>query len=66
MSGTNTVLWRCESWSLTEENKRQLQVFHHRSLRKMFNINMFEVEEQRITNAQMLAVQTLKNDPQQV
>jgi len=49
----NTVLWGCKSWSLTEENKRQLQVFHHCSLHKILNINMFEVKEQRITNAQI-------------
>jgi hypothetical protein len=29
-----------------------LQVFHHCSLRTILNINMFKVEEQRITNAQ--------------
>jgi hypothetical protein len=47
----NTVLWGCESWALTEDLIRELRVFHHRSLRKILNINMFEVEEQRITNA---------------
>jgi hypothetical protein len=46
----NTVLWGCESWALTEDLIRELRVFHHRSLRKILNINMFEVEEQRITN----------------
>jgi hypothetical protein len=49
----NTVLWGCESWTLTDSIKRSLQVFHHRSLRTILNINMFEVEEQRITNAEI-------------
>ena len=47
----NTVLWGCESWALTEDLKRELRTFHHRSLRRILNINMFEVEEQRIRNA---------------
>jgi hypothetical protein len=49
----NTVLWVCESWTLTDSIKCSLQVFHHRSLRAILNINMFEVEEQRITNAEI-------------
>jgi hypothetical protein len=49
----NTVLWGCKSWTLTDSIKRSLQVFHHRSLRAVLNINMFEVEEQRITNTEI-------------
>jgi len=49
----NTVLWGCESWTITDSIKRSLQVFHHRSLRAILNINMFEVEEQRITNTEI-------------
>jgi hypothetical protein len=48
----NTALWGCKAWAITDSIKRTLQVFHHRSLRTILNINMFEVEEQRITNAQ--------------
>jgi hypothetical protein len=48
----NTALWGCEAWTITDSIKRALQVFHHRSLRTILNINMFKVEEQRITNAQ--------------
>ena len=29
----NLLLWRCESWALTKEQKRKLEVCHHRSLR---------------------------------
>jgi hypothetical protein len=49
----NTVFWGCESWTLTDSIKCSLQVFHHRSLCAILNINMFEVEEQRITNAEI-------------
>jgi hypothetical protein len=48
----NTVLWSCEAWTVTDSIKCALQVFHHRSLRKILNINMFKVKERRITNAQ--------------
>jgi hypothetical protein len=46
------ALWGCKAWTITDSIKRALQVFHHRSLRTILNVNMFEVEEQRITNAQ--------------
>ena len=29
----NRLLWRCKSWALTKEQKRKLEVCHHRSLR---------------------------------
>jgi hypothetical protein len=45
----NTALWGCEA---PTPIKYALQVIHHRSLRTILNINMFEVKEQRITNAQ--------------
>jgi hypothetical protein len=48
----NMALWGCKAWTITNPIKCALQVFHHRSLRTILNINMFEVEEQRITNAQ--------------
>jgi hypothetical protein len=48
----NTALWGCKAWTITDSIKCALQVFHHRSLRTIVNINMFEVKKQRITNAQ--------------
>jgi hypothetical protein len=48
----NTALWGCKAWTITDSIKHALQIFHHRSLRTILNINMFKVEEQRITNAQ--------------
>ena len=46
----NTVLWGCESWSMTEEIKRELRVFHHKAIRRILNINMFDVEKYHIKN----------------
>jgi hypothetical protein len=50
----NTALWDrvAKHGPSPTPSKRALQVFHHCSLRTILNINMFEVEEQRITNAQ--------------
>jgi hypothetical protein len=48
----NTTLWGCKAWTITDSIKRALQVLHHHSLRTILNINMFEVKEQSITNAQ--------------
>jgi exonuclease III len=49
----NTALWGAESWTLTAENDRKLQTFHHSAIRLIMNINMFEVEEKRITNRKL-------------
>jgi hypothetical protein len=49
----NTALWGAESWTLTVDNERKLQRFHHAAIRKIMNITMFEVEEKRITNRKL-------------
>ena len=49
----NLLLWGCESWALTKEQKRKLEVCHHRSLRKMAGITIFDVKEKHITNKQV-------------
>ena len=49
----NIVLWGCESWALTAESRRKLSSFHHKSIRKILGISMFEVKEQSITNEQV-------------
>ena len=46
----NTALWGSESWTLTADNERRLESFHHTSIRQIPNINVFEVEAERITN----------------
>ena len=47
------ALWGCESWTLTAENQRKLNTFHHKAIRKILNITMFEVEEKKITNEEV-------------
>jgi len=49
----NTVLWGCESWSVSERIKQRLSVFHHQSIRSILGINMFHVEAFSITNEQV-------------
>ena len=49
----NLLLWGCKSWALTKEQKRKLEVCHHRSLRKMAGITIFDVKEKHITNKQV-------------
>ena len=46
----NILLWGCESWALTTELRRQLEVCHNRFLRRMANINIYDVMEQHIKN----------------
>ena len=46
----NTALWGAESWTLTADNERRLESFHHKPIHQIININMFEVEAERITN----------------
>jgi hypothetical protein len=48
----NMVLWGCKAWTITDSIKCALQVFHYCSLRNILNLNMLEVKEQSITNAQ--------------
>ena len=50
---TRFVLSGCKSWALTKEQKRKLGVCHHRSLRKMAGITIFDVKEKHITNKQV-------------
>ena len=46
----NTVLWGCESWSLTAELIRKLEVFQNKMIRRILKIDMYMVQEDRITN----------------
>jgi hypothetical protein len=46
----NLLLWGCESWALKEEDRRCIEVFHTRCLRRMLNITIYDVMEQHISN----------------
>ena len=41
----NILLWGCESWALTEELRRKLEVCHHRFLRKIVGIIIYDVKK---------------------
>lgn len=49
----NVLLWGYESWTLTQEHRRQLEAFHHYCLRRILNITIYDVMEQHITNNQV-------------
>ena len=46
----NTVLYGCESWTLTAGLQKKLQAFFHSSLRCILDINMKHVQEFWIRN----------------
>ena len=50
----NILLWGCESWALTTEHLRQLEVCHHRFLQKMAHITIYDVQELYIKNQELL------------
>ena len=52
----STLLWGSEAWTLTENIIRMLRVFMHKSIRWILNVNMYEVQEHKITN-QMIRTQ---------
>lgn len=49
----NTVLWGCESWTLSHKSKRKLLPCQHKMFRKITRINICEVQVLRITNNQL-------------
>ena len=46
----NTLLWGCESWTMTARSIKALESFHTKSIRKILGISMLNVEALRITN----------------
>jgi len=46
----NLLLWGCENWSLRQDLLRRLEVFLHRSIRKILHISITQVQEERIRN----------------
>jgi hypothetical protein len=49
----NLLLWGCESWALKEEDCRKLEVCHHRCLRRMLKITIYQVKEEKISNKEV-------------
>jgi hypothetical protein len=46
----NLLLWGCESWAIREATLQKLEVFLHRSIRKILNITIQMVIDEKITN----------------
>ena len=46
----NLLLWGAETWSLRKTQLDQLEVFLHRSIRRILQISMSTVKEERIRN----------------
>ena len=49
----NILLWGCKSWALTEELQRKLEVCHHRFLRKIIGITIFDVKDHHTSSNQV-------------
>eukprot|EP00957_Ditylum_brightwellii_P067804 5146596-Ditylum_brightwellii.AAC.1 len=49
----NLLLWGCKMWALKEKDWKLLQVFHSTFIHRILNINIVEVQDQRITNEQV-------------
>lgn len=48
-----TLLFGCESWALKVADRKKLEAQHHRFLRKMLNITIYQVKENRIKNEEV-------------
>ena len=46
----NLLLWGCENWSLRQDLLRRLEVFLHRSIRRILHITITQVQEDHIRN----------------
>ena len=42
-TGVNILLWGCEAWALTVEDRRALEVFHNRCCQRILNITIYDV-----------------------
>ena len=46
----NLLLWGCETWALRESHLNSLDVFLHRSIRRILGITITQVQDERIKN----------------
>ncbi|MHA7927792.1 MAG: hypothetical protein ACX936_21550, partial [Marinobacter sp.] len=51
----NTLIWGCESWTMSEMNRRRLDSFHHKCIRSIFRLTMHDVKEHRLSNHNLRA-----------
>ena len=51
----NILLWGCEYWALTAEDRRKLEVFHSWCCQRMLNITIYDVmANHKLTNKKLL------------
>ena len=46
----NLLLWGCESWAMTKDRMKKLEVFHMRCLRRILGIKWSDVVDNKISN----------------
>ena len=46
----NLLLWGCESWAMTKDLMKKLEVFHMRCLRRILDIKWSDVVDKNISN----------------
>ena len=46
----NLLLWGCETWSMRQTLLNKLEIFMHRSIRRILDISMSQVKDERIRN----------------
>jgi hypothetical protein len=49
----NLLLWGCETWSLQQSLLDKLEVFLHKSIRRILKISMFRVINEKLRNEQV-------------
>ena len=49
----NLLLWGCETWAIKSNNLRILDVFVHRSIRRILKISIQQVQDERIRNSEV-------------
>jgi len=46
----NTALYGCEYWAMNDKLRKMLAVFYHKCIRRVLDINMYQVEKNHIKN----------------
>jgi len=46
----NLLLWGCEAWALKVSSLKKLEVFLHKSIRRILGINILQVQDERKKN----------------
>ncbi len=46
----NLLLWGCKTWSIRQMLLHKMEVFMHRNIRRILDISMSQVEDERIPN----------------